>query len=101
MRLEDPQGHDLAGKVVVLSAEHYKGDQEARRFRCDTGFGCKPHSHGNAVFGQFMSDGERCRIERWQVESVEEGDRLDGLFEQLDEQRQDTDNEGWAEGKGS
>lgn len=71
MQLEDPQGHDLTGKVVVLSAEHYKGDREARRFRCDTGFGCKPHAHGNAVFGQFMSDGERCRVERYEIEFVE------------------------------
>jgi len=87
MPLEDPQGHDLTGKVVVLSREYYKGDQEARRFHCQGGFGCKSHTHGNGVFGQFMSDGERCRVERYEIEFVEVS-VLDGLFEQ-------------AEGKGS
>ena len=72
--LVDPQGQDLTDKVVVLSSKDYRGDQEARRFLCRSGFGCKPHSRGNAIYGEFVSDEEQTRVERWQVEFVE----LDG-----------------------
>ena len=62
---------DLTGKVVVLSDKHYQGDLESRRFRCESGFGCRPFTSGNAIFGEFLADGQRARVERWQVESVE------------------------------
>jgi hypothetical protein len=61
------EGVDLKGKTVVLSPKHYKGDEAARTFKCDGGFGCNPHTTGSAVFGEFVSDGERARVERWQI----------------------------------
>jgi len=60
-------GVDLTGKTVVLKPEHFKGDQEARTFRCEGGFGCHPRAVGSAVFGVFVSDGERARVERYQI----------------------------------
>jgi hypothetical protein len=63
-------GQNLKGKLVVLSAEHYLGDEPARLFRCEDGFGCTPGLHGQAVFGVFMADGEKCRVERYEIEGV-------------------------------
>jgi len=71
MGLENPENQDLTGKVVILSADSYQGDQAARRFRCTGGFGCKPFTRGKAIFGEFLIDGEKGRVERYEVESVE------------------------------
>jgi hypothetical protein len=61
---------DLTGKVVVVSPKFYKGDERARRFLCQGGFGCNPHTMGSAVSGVFLMDGEKCRIEGYQIEKL-------------------------------
>jgi post-segregation antitoxin (ccd killing protein) len=61
---------DLTGKVVVVMKKYYKGDERARRFLCEGGFGCSPSTNGNAIGGTFLIDGERARIEGWQVEKL-------------------------------
>lgn len=71
MRLENPDHQDLTGKVVILGPDYYQGDQAARRFRCAGGFGCKPFTRGSAIHGEFLSDGEKARVERYEVEAVE------------------------------
>jgi len=71
MRLENPENQDLTGKVVILAPDCYQGDQAARRFRCAGGFGCKPFTRGKAIFGEFLIDGEKGRVERYEIEAVE------------------------------
>jgi hypothetical protein len=61
---------DITDTVVVLSPKFYKGDERARRFLCKGGFGCRPDSNGQAVFGTFLIDGEECRIEGGHIEKL-------------------------------
>lgn len=65
--MSDIKDVNLEGKVVILKPECYKGDEEARRFKCEGGFGCHPQCIGTAVFGTFLSDGERARVERFEI----------------------------------
>ena len=60
----------LKGRVIVLSAEDYRGDQAERLFMCRQGFGCSPVTVGTAVNGYFLCDGEECRVERYQIAFV-------------------------------
>lgn len=68
-------GQDLHGRVVVLSAAAYKGDEAARRFLCLSGFGCKASSvfvdgHGRRIDGVFLVDGERASVHGADVEAI-------------------------------
>jgi hypothetical protein len=65
---------ELKDKVVILSERYYKGTEEHRRFRCESGFGCSPQTIGGAIFGTFLHDGERCRVEGFEVEKLAEED---------------------------
>jgi len=62
-----------AGKVVVVRkaalAPAYQQMLD-RRFLAAGGFGCNPSALGNAVFGMYLSDGEECRIERYEIAGV-------------------------------
>ena len=64
-------GEDLTDRVVIIDAKHLVSNldsPERRAFRVDNGFGAKPHTRGNAITGEFLFDGERCRMEGWMVE---------------------------------
>ncbi len=63
---------DLEGKVVVLSAEYYTGDEKARRFLCRSGFGCSAFTRGLAIFGTFLIDGKKYRVDGEEVEKLSE-----------------------------
>ena len=58
---------DFTGKVLVLSPdvlrEQYWG-QEYQLLYAKSGFGCKPHSSGRAVFATSLMDGETARWNR-------------------------------------
>jgi len=56
------------GEVVILKAKHYKGDENARKFKCKSGFGMASFTAGTAIFGSFVEDGEECRIEGYEIE---------------------------------
>lgn len=63
-------GH-YEGKFLVVSPYHVEDsfdskyqNPESQIFYATGGFGCSPATMGTAVFGQFISDGERCRMER-------------------------------------
>jgi hypothetical protein len=45
-------------EVVVLKEKYYKGDENARKFKCKSGFGMKLFTAGTAIFGSFVKDGE-------------------------------------------
>jgi hypothetical protein len=70
MKTIPTDGQDLEGKTVLLSAEHYRGDEKARLFRCEDGFGLRPYLRGQGVMGTFLVDGEQSRVERWQIEGI-------------------------------
>lgn len=63
---------ELEGKVVILSRECYKGSEEERKFKCSGGFGCHAKTIGTAVFGEFLCDGEKCRVEGYEIEKFAE-----------------------------
>lgn len=63
----DRAEQDYTGKVLVLSPdtlrEQYWG-QEYQLLYAQSGFGCKPHSRGRAVFAVSLVDGETARWNR-------------------------------------
>lgn len=62
---------DLTGRVVIIGAQYMKPEfdrPELRAFRVENGFGAVPYTQGNAITGEFLFDGERCRMEGWMVE---------------------------------
>ena len=63
-------GRDIQlGERVVLSARAYKGTEKERIFICDIGgFGMFQSTNGTAIFGKFESDGEKCRINGYDIE---------------------------------
>jgi hypothetical protein len=58
---------NLEGKYVVLDSKIFKGTVPKRVFLCKGGFGCSPSTIGKAVFGKFVSDGEKSRVEGYHI----------------------------------
>lgn len=61
---------DLTDKTVVLKSKFLKpefSDIKWRLFRVDGGFGASPHTMGTALIGEFLADGEKARMEGYQV----------------------------------
>ena len=64
---------ELEGKYILVSKKILKPeyhDNEKRVFFCEDGFGCSPNTVGNAIFGYYVFDNEKCRIEGYQVERL-------------------------------
>ncbi len=59
---------DNSGKVCIIPldklSEKYR-KPEYQLFRVQSGFGVTPSASGNACYGYFCADGERCRWERY------------------------------------
>ncbi len=75
---------NIEGRYVILKKKHYKGEKDIERmFFCERGFGCNKHTMGKAVFGHFIIDGEKCRIEGFSIErfatkeEIEEGKKIE------------------------
>jgi len=66
---------EIEGKIVIMSAEYYKGKEEARKFKCEGGSGCHSWDMGKAIFGYFVLDGKKCRVEGYQVEKLAEEEK--------------------------
>ena len=64
-------GKDLRNTTVILKEKYYNGSESVRTFKCESGSGCSPDSHGNAISGTF-ADGEKGRIESYEVERTKE-----------------------------
>lgn len=61
------------GEVLNVKKKYLKPEFHAdRRFRCEDGFGMSMACKGTAVFGAYLSDGERCRVERYMLEEIKE-----------------------------
>lgn len=66
---------ELEGKVVLIKKEYMKPefhDDDKRRFMCEGGFGCHPWTLGKAIFGYYLIDGEKDRIEGYMVDKIVE-----------------------------
>lgn len=64
---------NLEGQTVIIAAKHLRpefAEPHLRVFRVRGGFGASPVTRGNALFGEFLSDGDSCRMEGWQVERI-------------------------------
>ena len=61
---------DITDRVVILRADRYKGSEAERKFLCEGGFGCHPHTNGTGVFGKFLSDGEQARVHGYDIEKL-------------------------------
>jgi hypothetical protein len=61
---------DITGKVVILKQEYFQSGLRAEDhpFQAKGGFGCLPHTNGRGVMGAFLSDGERARVEGYDIE---------------------------------
>lgn len=64
---------ELEGKVVLIRKsdlnEEWHEDHK-RAFLCRGGFGCSPHTMGEALIGTFLIDGEKCRMEGRHVDAT-------------------------------
>ena len=63
---------ELEGKYVILDKKVYSKtkDDIERIFLCKNGFGCSATTHGKAIFGEFVFDGECCRIGGFEVKRL-------------------------------
>lgn len=64
---------DIMGKHVVIPETYFKPefhDIKFRVFKAEGGFGCSPHTSGTAVFGETIYDGDRFRIEGYEIERL-------------------------------
>jgi len=64
-------GKDLRKVIVILKEEYCNGSESVRTFTCESGSGCAPDSTGNEIYGTF-ADGEKGRIESYQIEKTKE-----------------------------
>lgn len=63
-------GIDITGKFVLVRPGWFRDETDvAERVVFATGgFGCSPDANGRAVFVEFVGDGERCRVEGYDLE---------------------------------
>lgn len=57
------------GQKVILKNKYYPGDEIARTFVCNGGFGMMNFTSGSAIFGTFLS-GQEGRVEGYEIESL-------------------------------
>ena len=80
---------NIEGRVVVISTEYLAPGQfgvsgrtalekrpDLRCFEVTGGFGAHPHTIGGAIFGPFLYDGERVRLEGFMVERLATGEEI-------------------------
>ena len=61
---------DLEGKVVIFKQEYMTVPALDHPFRVTGGFGAKDYTAGRALYGTFLSDGEKARMEGYMVERL-------------------------------
>jgi len=67
-------GIDLIGKTVILKQSYFRSPlvNTEHPFVCESGFGCSEITRGTAIFGYFISDHERTRIDGFDIEKLKE-----------------------------
>jgi hypothetical protein len=63
---------DLTNKVVIFKQDIFKEGVVATEwpFLVSGGFGASAFTRGTALMGEFLPDGERCRMEGWDVDRL-------------------------------
>jgi hypothetical protein len=61
---------DLTDKVVIFRQNYLKVPANEHPFLVTAGFGASPDTTGTALGGEFLSDGEVCRMEGYMVERL-------------------------------
>lgn len=62
------------GEVVVLDVKYFLSEYQAleqRAVKCVGGFGMSSYTMGNGLYGEFLSDGEKCRFEGYMINPKE------------------------------
>jgi hypothetical protein len=83
------RGQNLKNRHIVLSADHYLGNDIQRVFKCEDGFGLNPEARGTAITGTWVYDGDLARISRFEIErfaTEEEIEAAKELFARKQEQ---------------
>lgn len=73
---------DLTDKVVIFRQKYLTVPALEHPFRVGGGFGSKPYTIGRALFGEFLSDGERARMEGFMVERLATEEEIAAFEEQ-------------------
>lgn len=71
--VKEDEEMDYTGKVVVINPHFLKDEYktpEDQLFLATGGFGCKPHSRGRKVYGEFLKDGEKTFYQRTDIIGV-------------------------------
>lgn len=76
---------NLAGKVVIFKQEALNIPVEEHPFLVTGGFGARHFTAGTALYGAFISDGERGRMEGFEVDRLATVQEIDPHRERLDE----------------
>ena len=66
--IKESCSQDYEGKVLVIKPDWFNEHSrysENQLFFASCCFGCSPSATGTAVFGWFLSDGEKARLERF------------------------------------
>lgn len=61
---------NLKNKTVVINSELLPGSPEDRAFLCESGFGCDPQTGGRAIFGKFIRNGMKAKVDGMMLERV-------------------------------
>lgn len=64
---QNSEPQDYKGKLLILKPQVLQPQfrqKEAQYFYAENGFGCDPNSLGTAVFGHFLANGQKARLER-------------------------------------
>jgi hypothetical protein len=57
-------GIDLTDKILIVEQAVFPGRPVHKRvFEARGGFGCRPSLMGRAVMGEFLHDGDKCRLD--------------------------------------
>jgi len=67
---------DLTDQVVIFRQSRLTVPASKHPFRVKGGFGASPNTMGRALFGEFLSDGEECRMEGYDVERLATEDEI-------------------------
>lgn len=82
-----PKGEkDNAGKVCIIPLEKLANKYRQPKyqlFRVQAGFGVTPTARGNACYGYFCADGERCRWEKYNFFGVG-NDEVERIAQELE-----------------
>lgn len=70
---------NLTDQVVIFKQEALRVPATEHPFRVTGGFGALPFTRGSALLGTFLSDGEKTRMDGWDVERLATQEEIDAV----------------------